>query len=294
MINFRYHVVSLAAALLALAVGVVLGAGFLDSPSGETTDSNGEPVAATDPALVSFESGYAGRTAPALLKDQLDGESVLVVTTPGANAADIKGVSASMDEAGADVVGQVGLTTKLLDPGGRQFAEGVAQQVGEDVPGVSTEGDSYARIGAVVARGLVAGKTSDLDDAALSLRTAFVEGDLLTLDKEPDQRASLVVIVSGPRTSTSQDQGVSIAGIAAAMDASSKGVVVAGPSSSSESGGTIAALRDDDQTGTLSTVDVVNTPAGRVMVALALAVEAKGESGQWGTSRSADGAVPTA
>lgn len=293
MITFRYHVVSLAAALLSLAVGIVLGAGFLDS-SGESTDSNGEPVAVADPAIAAFESGYANRTAPALLKEQLEDESVLVITAPGANAADIKGVTASLGEAGADVVGQVGLTAKLLDPGGRQFAEGVAQQVGEDVPGISAEGDSYARIGAVIARGLVAGKTSDVDESATTLRTAFAEGDLLSLDKPPAQRASLVVIITGPRTSTSQDQGVSIAGIAAAIDASSKGVVVAGPSSASESGGTVATLRDDDQTGTLSTVDVVDSSAGRVVVALALVAEAKGQSGQWGTSRSADGAVPKA
>lgn len=294
MINFRYHVVSLAASLLALAVGVVLGAGFLDTPSSSSTDEDGVPVAVSDPAVAAFDSGYAGRTAPALLKDRLGGETVLIVTTPGANAADIKGVSTSLGEAGAEIVGQVGLTSKLLDPGGRQFAEGVAQQVGEGVPGISAEGDSYARIGAVIARGLVAGKTAEVDEAAISLRTAFVEGDLMSLDDDPEQRASLVVVVTGPRSSAAKDQGVSIAGIAAALDASSKGVVVAGPASASEPDGILAVVRDDDQARTLSTVDVVDSPAGRVVVALALAAESTGQSGQWGTSRSADGAVPAA
>lgn len=293
MINFRYHVVSMAAALLALAVGVVLGAGFLDTSADPGADTD-EAGSAADPAIASFDSGYVGRTGPALLKDQLEGESVIVLTTTGANAADIKGVSAAVSEAGADVVGQVALTSKLLDPGGRQFAEGVAQQVGQDVPGISADGDSYARIGAAIARALVASKTSEIDDDATTLRSAFVEGDLLDLTTAPTERASLVVIVTGPRTSTSQDQGVSLAGIASSLDAVSQGVVVAGPASASSPGGIIDALRDDEQTGTVSTVDVTNTPAGRVVVAMALAREAAGESGSWGTSRSADGAVPPA
>jgi len=290
VINFRYHVVSLAAALLALAAGVVLGAGFLDTSA--TVGDGPDQTAAADPAVASFESGYVGRTGPTLLKKQLDGESVVVLTTAGANAADIKGVTASLGAAGADVVGQAVLTAKLLDPGGRQFAEGVAQQVGEDIPGISADGDSYARIGAAIARSLVADKTSEIDEAATTLRSAFVEGDLISLTTAPTSRASLVVIVTGPRSSTSGDQGVSLAGIAAALDASSQGVLVTGPSSASTPGGFLAALREDDQTGTLSTVDVANSPAGRVVVALALASEAAGESGSWGTSRSADGAVP--
>ncbi len=292
MINFRYHVVSLAAALLALAVGVVLGAGLLDKPASEAP--SGEQVAEADPAVAAFESGYVGRTSPKLLDQQLDGESVLVMTTPGANAADIKGVTTSLDVAGAEVVGEIGLTAKLLDPGGRQFAEGVAQQVGEDVPGISADGDSYARIGAAIARGLVSDKTAKIDDDATTLRTAFVEGDLLTLEKAPKRRASMVVIITGARTSSSGDQGASVAGIAGSLDASSQGVVVAGPASSSTAGGIIDALRDDDQAASLSTVDVADSPAGRVVATLALASEAKGKSGQWGTSRSADGAVPAA
>jgi hypothetical protein len=292
VINFRYHVVSLAAALLALAVGVVLGAGFLDSTTSGDSDSE-EAASSGDPAVASFESGYASLTGPDLLGDQLDGQSVVVLTTPGARAADINGVSSALDDAGADVVGQVALTAKLLDPGGRQFAEGVAQQVGEDVPGVSTDGDSYARIGAVVARSLVADETGDVDEDATTLRSAFVEGNLLSLTSSPTSLASMAVIVTGPRSSTSGDQGVSLAGIAAALDGTAQGVVVAGPSSASTSGGVLAALRDDDQTGTVSTVDVADSAAGRVVVALAAVKEAAGESGQWGTSRSADGAVPT-
>lgn len=292
MINFRYHVVSLAASLLALAVGVVLGAGFLDTT--DTVSDDGDDTAAIDPALESFETGYAGRTAPALLDDQLDGQTVIVLTTPGAGAADVSGIVDAVEEAGGEIVGQGELTAKLLDPAGRQFAEGVAQQVGEDVEGIDTTGDSYQRIGAALARALVADETADVDGDATALRSAFVEGDLLTLDGEPEARASLAVVVTGPRSSTSQDQGVGLAGITSAMDDASAGVLVAGPVSASRPGGFVAAMRNDDQTATISTVDVSDSPSGRIVAVLALAQEASGEAGAWGTSRSADGAVPGA
>lgn len=290
VINFRYHVVSLAAALLALAAGVVLGAGFLDTTDNASDDAD---RAAADPAVESFESGFAGRVEPALLTDQLADQTVLILTTPGAGAEDISGITGAIEQAGGEVVGQGELTSKLLDPAGRQFAEGVAQQVGEDVEGIDAEGDSYQRIGAALARALVSDEAADVDDDAMTLRAAFVEGDLLTLEGEPSARATLTVVVTGPRSSTSEDQGVSLAGITAALDTASSGVLVAGPVSASRPGGFIAALRGDDLAGTVSTVDVSDSPSGRIVAALALGQEASGDAGAWGTSRSADGAVPS-
>ena len=98
------------------------------------------------------------------------------------------------------------------------------------------------------------------------------------------------MIVSGP--GRAGDSGSVSAQMAKAIDAAGKGAVLAGPSTSSQDGGVLAELRDSDAASQVSTVDVTDTAAGRVVVALALAREAKGQSGSWGTSRSADGAVP--
>jgi hypothetical protein len=68
--------------------------------------------------------------------------------------------------------------------------------------------------------------------------------------------------------------------------------VLAGPSTSSQDGGVLAELRDSDAATQVSTVDVTDTAAGRVVVALALASEADGQTGSWGTARSADGSLP--
>ena len=288
MISFRYHLVSIAAVLLALAAGIALGAGPLDDNSvlpGE--DGAG---AAADPAVARFESGYAARTSGALLKGVLKGRSVVVMTLPGARAEETKDIRAGIEKAGADVTGEVRLTGKLVDPANRQFAEGVAQQSAANVKGVTDAGESYSRIGAALGRSVLGDAGKNLDTTATTIGSAFDEGQLLNFAAKPESFADLAVVVSGPGRAGDSDS-VS-AQLAKAIDGSGGGAVLAGPSTSSQDGGVLAALRDSDAASQVSTVDVTDTAAGRVVVSLALASEAKGQSGSWGTSRSADGAVP--
>jgi hypothetical protein len=289
VISFRYHLVSVAAVLLALAAGVALGAGPLDdTTSALSGDSDG--TAATDPALARFESGYAARTSGALLRDKLKGRSVVVLTLPGARAEETKDIRAELGTAGAAITGEVQLTAKLIDPANRQFAEGVAQQSAADVEGVTDAGESYPRIGAAIGRSVLGPAGKNLDTAATTIGSAFAEGELIGYATKPKKFANLAVVVSGP--GRSEDTGSVAAQLATAIDRAGRGAVLAGPSPSSLDGGALAALRDSDAASQVSTVDVTDTAAGRVVVALALATEAKGQSGAWGTSRSADGAVP--
>ena len=287
MISFRYHLVSIAAVLLALAAGVALGSGPLDDNTVLSGDSSGTSA---DPAIARFESGYAARTSGALLKDALKGQSVVVMTLPGARAEETKDIRADIEKAGAEVTGEVQLTSKLLDPANRQFAEGVAQQSASDVKGVTDAGESYGRIGAALGRSVLGDAGQDVDTTATTISSAFEEGKLVSFAAEPKAFATLAVVVSGP--GRAGDSGSVAAQLSKSLDSAGGGAVLAGPSTSSQDGGVLAALRDSDAASTVSTVDVTDTAAGRVVVALALARESKGQSGSWGTSRSADGAVP--
>lgn len=288
MISFRYHLVSVAAVLLALAAGIALGAGPLDDNTILSGDDNAGSSA--DPAIARFESGYAARTSGALLKGVLKSRSVVVLTLPGARAEETKDIRADIEKAGADVTGEVQLTGKLVDPANRQFAEGVAQQSASDVKGVTDAGESYGRIGAALGRSVLGKSGKNLDTTANTISSAFVEGELVTYAAKPEKFADLAVVVSGP--GRAGDSGSVAAQLAKAIDGSGRGAVLAGPSTSSQDGGVLAALRGSDAASQVSTVDVTDTAAGRVVVSLALAREADGQSGSWGTSRSADGAVP--
>jgi len=292
VINFRFHLVSIAAILIALAAGVALGSGPLDdtgdSLRGDATTSQDT----TDSGLAAFESGYAGRTSAGLLKDKLKGQTIVVLTVPGTSAAETRGITSNLEEAGADVTGEVSLTSKLLDASGRQFAESVAQQAASNVPGVSAAGDSYGRVGSALGRALLADKAAAPDQTASTIRSAFTEGKLISLTAAPKKVATLAVLVAGPERTGGSDQSTVIAALAGALNSSGKGVVVAGPSSSSTDGGAVKAVRDGDFATEVSTVDVTDTAAGRVVTALVAAAQAQGQPGAWGTSRSGSGAVP--
>lgn len=292
MINFRYHLVSIAAILLALAAGIAVGSGPLDRTSSSLQGDETGSTTVVDPLLASFESAYAARTSGSLLKDELKNQSVVVITVPGSSAAEVKGITADLKSAGAEVTGQVALSAKLLDPSGRQFAEGVAQQAANDVPGVSAAGDSYGRIGAAIGRAFLDSKAAPIDTTATTIASAFTQGGLLTVTTAPKKRATLAVVLVGPERTGGSDQSSVIAAVAGALGGTSKGVVVAGPSSSSTDGGAVKAVRDGSSSTSVSTVDVTDSAAGRVLTALAAARQAGGQSGAWGTSRSADGALP--
>jgi hypothetical protein len=281
MITFRYHLVSVAAVLLALAAGVALGAGVLDerltAPADDAAPSGG------DSALVSFEDGYAARTAPGLIDGTLDDRTVVVLTLPGARDGEVAGIRRDLERAGATVTGTVGLTAKVLDPANRQFSESVAQESAPDVTG-----EGYARVGAALGRSLLGRSGADLDETARTVASAFDEGGLTDAEQAPDAFASLAVVVTGP--SRAGDGAEVLSGLVRSLAGSGSGVLVAGPSTASRDGGAVDVVRRD--ASQVSTVDVTDTSAGRAVTALALARVAAGESGAWGTSRSSDGPVP--
>ena len=290
MITFRYHLVSIAAIMIALAAGVVLGSGPLDE-AGDSLRGDSASGAA-DPAVVSFEDGFAARAAGGLLADRLKGQSVVVMTVPGASTGEVNGIISDLELAGASVTGEVELTGKLLDSAGRQFAEGVAQQSASDVAGVTGADDSYGRIGAALARAFLADATAATDETATTIRSAFSEGDLINMTTAPANLATLTILVAGPERAGTADRSTVIAALAGAMNDTGKGVVVAGPSSSSTDGGAIQAIRDGVFGTSVSTVDVTDTASGRIVTVLAAAAQVGGQPGAWGTSRSEGGALP--
>lgn len=115
MINLRYHVISLAAVLLALAAGIAVGSGLLDESEAGTT-ATGSNAAEISSALAGFDAGYASLTAPGLLTDKLKNRSVMLLTTPGARDNEVDSLIENLTLSGARVTGQVTMTTKLLSP----------------------------------------------------------------------------------------------------------------------------------------------------------------------------------
>ena len=128
MINFRFHIISLTAVLLALGIGLVLGTTFLDDALEEALKDqlsgleesldrarvrNGELQGELD--RFSDESDdLQDQLGERLYQGQLDGDAVLVVSTRGVDEELVEGVTASLVQADADLVGVWWLTDRLL------------------------------------------------------------------------------------------------------------------------------------------------------------------------------------
>jgi hypothetical protein len=129
VINFRYHVVSLTAVFLALAVGLVLGSTVLNGPMLDALESRVNTLGRDNSQLreqvnfleeeVDREQDFASEAAPMLLDGQLISRRVALVVLPGGEEY-VEGVAGALDLAGAAVTGTVTLTEKFTHPQHRQ------------------------------------------------------------------------------------------------------------------------------------------------------------------------------
>ncbi len=284
MINFRYHVISLSAVFLALAVGIALGVAFVKSDDGGASGNDNR----ADAAEQAFEQAFADASA-GLVGSSLSDRRIVVITTPGARSTEVTDLVERIGAAGGTVVGEVALTTKLLDSANRQFAESIAQQSAGDVDTVESAPDSYSRIGAALARALVG--DAELDEQAGTIRAAFEQGGLIDLPTAPTQGADLSLVVVGPSPADSA-RGTILADITAQLSTAGSGGAVVGPSTTSVDGGVLDQVRSSDRAGSFSTVDVTDLASGRLVAVWALSRSAAGANGAWGTTRSADGQLP--
>lgn len=149
MVDFRYHLVSLVAVFLALAVGIILGAGPLQNSIGAALNSqvkslseNNDHLKAENLALTEEnsrqEEAIAG-IAPSIVADTLTNTSVAVVTLPEATDEEVSAARAYLADAGADVVGQYTINDVWTSASDTAYRETFASQAFSYVEGAGAE-----------------------------------------------------------------------------------------------------------------------------------------------------------
>ncbi len=129
MIDFRYHLISIAAVFLALAIGIVLGSTELQGPTctllnqatGKLQAELNQVSSHRDTAQqqVNADEAYAQAVQPVVLHDLLAGQQLIIITEPGAPARVATAISnAATADAGATVTGQINLQPKFFDTTG--------------------------------------------------------------------------------------------------------------------------------------------------------------------------------
>lgn len=313
MTRARYVLAVLAAALFTLALGIALGGGPLQAPVQSAVaaepDVQGDGGEVTPAELAQrnrrlsraqeYGSAFVDAVAPETLAGKLSGRSVVVLSLPGVPSQQADAVGEGVEAAGGKVTSSLSVGKDLVDPTARALVDELSSRLVPEIDNVDVPEDTpvYTRLGTVMSRALLT--TGDggvaMDDTGRSVFNTFTTARLLR-GPEPQQRASLAVVVlpEGGRTSpTTAARGTILTEMATAMDEAGDGVVVAGPPSSAERGGLLAALRAaPGASERVSSVDTVDTSAGQAVSVLALAEQAGGSTGHYGIAGSADAVMP--
>ncbi|HEY2765515.1 MAG TPA: copper transporter [Pseudonocardiaceae bacterium] len=312
MISLRYHVVSIAAFFLALAVGVVLGSTTVSdrllAGVSSSRDELGRQVSDLQTggnalrAQVADGNAFALTVGPRAVRGVLAGRSVVVVTTADAAPADRDALIVLLGAAGATVTGELQLTDAFSDPfRADQLSELTARLLpaGVQLPAATDAGtQAGALLGALLLLNLHNGQPQATPLETASALAGLRDGGFLRYDR-PIQPGQLAAVLTGNAArgeangGNGADRAAVVARFATQLDRSGTGTVLAGGPGSAAGTGPIGVVRADIAAASiLSTVDDAGTAAGRVVAVLALAEQGQGRAGQYGTAGNAQSAAP--
>jgi hypothetical protein len=311
VIDFRYHLVSIVSIFLALAVGILLGAGPLQEDLGKTLSNQVSTLRKEKDVLrtqlqqaearVDASDKFVTAVTPTLTESRLGGRSAVIVTLPGTDASLVTGVTKALTSSGATVSGTVEVQDAWTDPAKRSFRDQLLASLAPLVGLEETSGSLDSRMGALLARALVVDRVSDADQPstnATQALTGLKEAGLTSFDGDGPAPATLAVVVAPAPDeslpSNQQDADLSAwVALAAQLDAASNGAVVVGDEGGTTTGGVVGAVRADDAVAAkVSTVDDIAAAMGRIALVYALRQQMTGEAGQYGVGESASALLP--
>lgn len=296
MIDFRYHVVSIVAVFLALALGLVLGSTALRGPvlnnlsgnvKGLTDDNKTLRNQVRDAeALTSKDGDFVDAAAPKLIGGSLIGSRVAVVSLPGADGDQVDAIGKYVKAAGAGTPSTLRISDGFFDPKrGAEIKDLVAQLLPAGVTTPPTD-DGVAQ-GASLLGAVLAGKqkkTTISSATRSSVLGGFSNLGLLNVDGSFDNSVDHLIVV-GAETDTSDGAKKTLDSEVTAvqqLDSMLPRCVVVAPSGSPT---IVTGIRKDtDLAKKISTVDNSDAVVGRLNAILALVAEDKGTVGAYGTS----------
>ncbi len=310
MISLRYHIISIAAVFLALAIGVVLGSTTLSRTllSGLSSDNDELVRQVTDlenqrnaqNARLADADSFATQVGPMAVRGRLDKRTVVIVSTADADPSDRDALKTLLGDAGAKVTGEVQLTDDFSNP---EKADQVKDIVVRLLPAgvqLPTASDPGTLAGGLLGPLLLISKTDNkpqasADETAAAL-AGLTEGGFVKASQDI-RPAQLAVVLTGgaAKGDGAGDRAATVARFATQVDRSGAGAVLAGADGSADGTGAVGVVRADTAaTSILSTVDNVGTPAGRVVTVLALQEQLEGKSGRYGSAGNAQAPAPGA
>lgn len=303
MISFRYHLVTIVALFLALALGLLLGTTVINT--GIIDDLNRR----TDAAVTRVDElkglvndlqtqtriweAFGAAAQPLLVQDQLLDRRVVIVTLDGVDVNEVEGVRRSLEDAGATVEAILVARPKLALSREEDRRE-LAQVVG--LADTATPEELVAEAGRQLGARLGQGPGLDGGDLLADL----IDGGYVALrggiggTSEVGGPGRGVVLVSGSDSPPPVDPELFFLPVASSL------VGLAQPVVAAETLETVypfvSGVRGEDAlNGNLATVDNADTMPGHVAVVLSLRdlFEAPGQGGNYGIEPGATSLFPT-
>jgi len=296
LIDFRYHLVSIVAVFLALAIGIVIGATELRAPVANKLTTETQNVAKANRQLlaqnrqlnreISADDAFGQALSGYALSHLLQGERVVIISAPGADTTTVKGITAAMAQAGATVTGQVGLTAQFLDTGvaTEQTLTSTARRLapaGVTLPGSAASGPAAGQQAAAqllaAAIGTKQGVASMTSGQSQSILVGF--GDLGFLQitgphggttLAGQATLAVVVIPGSPPGNVNSTDNLALISLTQDLQQAGEGALLAGSIAGSGPGSAIQAVTSGAAGVAVTTVDNADTEIGQIIVAQAL------------------------
>ncbi|XVU23066.1 copper transporter [Actinoplanes sp. CA-054009] len=309
MINFRYHVVSLTAVFLALAIGLVVGTAALNGPVAENLksqitalnkdNSNKRDQINQYRDELNRSQEFATEIAPTLLNGKLTGRKLAVLALPGTtDYAD--DVAAMLKVAGATITATVTVQDKFFDPAVDVELLDLASQLSqptirnEELP-LNSDGVETASAQLALALLQHSGVTQASAGDVTTVLTAYSEQGYIKAEDKAAGGAEGVVMISGEPPADKDAAKRNKAALTMADQFSKdRPLVVAGGGVGD--GNLVSEVRGDPTlVQKISTVDNASTTDGQVATGMATVERlVQGKTGQYGLAAGASSLVPKA
>jgi hypothetical protein len=282
MINFRFHVVSLIAIFLALALGVVIGAGVIDRGVVDALDSRLNTVEKNSDRIKSENSALSDRNdqlqsmigdlQPFAVSGRLLGDSVGIVAIRGVDGDRVAQLVTAAQQADATATGTLWLEDKWALPDD-DSVKALQEALGTTTKNKTTlRNEGYQQLAQRLA---LPESTSGSEDLLVVLqRAGFLGFDAVSnsaINDFPGRGAGIVLVVGNQGA---VDPDLVALPLGTQLHTAEVPTVVAGVWADVNEGpdraDAVQPIRDDDLAETVSTVDDLDLVEGPTTVVLAM------------------------
>ena len=310
MVDFRYHLISLIGVILALALGILAGSGFLGGPILEQLQDDvdnfrqetSDLQAAITEQDVQLEQadGFARAAEPILVRGRLDGREIVLFQFEGTEGRLVDQVREVLITSGAEIVSQVTFSEKLAlssAPAREELSLITGSVSGE---AASLLDDVAAMLGERAAAAAEGSDQTDSPNTSAGQRFESLLDELETAEfvasESPEEGQAipndpLFVVIGGSTARPPFPVERFVPPFAAAL--TEEGARAIFVESSTSTWQVVASVRTDiEARARTATVDNAETPMGRIAVVLGLEQASDGTFGHFGTSAGRTAIIP--